>query len=66
MYPVIVGESIYGEGKLYSAGEDLFFFYLFFFGLRLTAANLKLQFQSGTPVFKSLDPPLQLLSVNSQ
>ena len=29
----------------------------FFFGLQLTV-RLKLQFQSGTPLFKSLDPPL--------
>ena len=29
----------------------------FFFGLQLTA-RLKLQFQSGTPFFKSQDPPL--------
>ena len=34
-----------------------FFFFFFVFGLQLTA-RLKLQFQSGTPLFKSLDPPL--------
>ena len=33
------------------------FFSSFFFGLQLTA-RLKLQFKSGTPLFKSLDPPL--------
>ena len=33
------------------------FFFSSFFGLLLTA-RLKLQFQSGTPLFKSLDPPL--------
>ena len=31
--------------------------FFFFFGLQYTA-GLKLQFQSGTPLFKSLDPPL--------
>ena len=49
----IVGEGIYGEGQLLSAGDDLFFWVS---NLRL--ARLKLQFQSGTPFFKSLDPPL--------
>ena len=48
----IVGEDIFGEGQLLSAGDDLFFF-----GLQVTA-RLNLQFQSGTPLFKSLDPPL--------
>ena len=39
-----------------SAGDNPFFF--FFFGLQLTA-RLKLQFQSGTPLLKSLDLPLE-------
>ena len=58
MYTVInvVGEGIYGEGKLLSAGDDPFFF----FGLQLTV-RLKLQFQSGIPLFKSLDPPLWMV-----
>ena len=38
--------------------RGIFFLYFFFlFGLQPTA-RLKLQFQSGTPLFKSLDPPL--------
>ena len=44
----IVGEGIYGERQLFSAGDD------FFFGVQL----LKLQFQSGTPLLNSLDLPL--------
>ena len=35
-------------------------FFFFFFGLQLTA-RLKLQFQSGTPLFKNLDLPLKCL-----
>ena len=45
---------MHGEGQLLSAGYD---FFSLFFGLQLTA-RLKLQFQSGTPRFKRLDPPL--------
>ena len=37
--------GIYGEGKLLSAGDDLFF------GLQHTV-RVKLQFQSGTPFLK--------------
>ena len=48
----IVGKGIYGEGQLLSVGDDLFFI-----GLQLTA-RLKLQFQNGTPLFNSMDPPL--------
>ena len=35
-----------------------FFFFSFFFGFQLTA-RLKLHFQSGTLLSKSLDPPLR-------
>ena len=49
----MVGEGIYGEGQLLSVGDGLFFF-----GLQSTA-RLKLQFQSGTPLFKSLNPSLK-------
>ena len=38
-------------GQLFSAGDA------FFVGLQL-AARLKLQFQCGIPLLKSLDPPL--------
>ena len=43
-----IGDGIYGEGQLLSAGNDLFFF---FFGLGLTA-RLKLQFQWNLAPFK--------------
>ena len=48
----IVGEGIYGEGQLLSADD-------FLFVLQLTA-RLKLQFQSGSTLLKSLDPSLVL------
>ena len=48
----------YGEGQLF---QVMTFFLYYFFYLQLTA-RLKLQFQSGTPLFKSLDPPLLLRS----
>ena len=41
-------------GQLYIVSK----WWLFFFGLQPTA-RLKLQFQSGTPLFKNLDLPLQ-------
>ena len=45
----IVGEGIYGERQLLSAGDDFFF----------AVGLLKLQFQSGTPpLLNSLDLPL--------
>ena len=47
------------RGSCLSAGGDIFFF----FGLQLTT-RLKLQFQSGTPLFKSLDPPLKMVMQN--
>ena len=41
--------------QLLSAGDDPFFFWSSTY-----TARLKLQLQSGTPLFKSLDPPLLL------
>ena len=51
--PPMVGEGSYGEGQPLSADDDIFYFFLVF--------NLKLQFQSGTHLLISLDPPLNCL-----